>query len=296
VPAPHRYEFPTFRHRDFEATARFLEENTGRETRLHSFFRGYFSGSLQRIALNIVFLRGILKRGDRYLDVGSFGIESAVLKRENPEIEYRALSFDGNVIGIDDDGFYETTRFDDRREVRLECRDVEREAFPYGDDTFDVVTCFEVIEHLKFSPIPMLMEIRRVLKPDGVLVLTTPNINSAESIVRMLKGESPQECPLFHRDMKYGVVHPKEYTRRQLHDAFEELGFEILAGTSIDATKPEGAGGVAVRVTKFAVALLARSLGFFGYGDGSPDLAQKLYFVVRKGSEIRNPYPASLFE
>ncbi len=46
-------------------------------------------------------------------------------------------------------------------------------AFPFESDTFDVVWCSEVLEHL-FSPLDVLREICRVLKPGGILLATTP--------------------------------------------------------------------------------------------------------------------------
>lgn len=46
---------------------------------------------------------------------------------------------------------------------------------PFENDRFDGVIFFEVIEHL-FDVEAVLCEIRRVLKPGGVLLLTTPNI------------------------------------------------------------------------------------------------------------------------
>lgn len=52
---------------------------------------------------------------------------------------------------------------------------VECEPFPYPDAHFDVVLCAEVIEHLTFCPSWMLYEIHRILRPEGTLVLTTPN-------------------------------------------------------------------------------------------------------------------------
>jgi SAM-dependent methyltransferase len=81
-----------------------------------------------------------------------------------------------------------------------------RERFPYDDASFDVVFCLEVIEHIKdrestsfgdlatfsFSGIRnCLLEIRRVLKPGGTLVLSTPNVCGYLSIKNVLQHRHP---------------------------------------------------------------------------------------------------------
>ena len=49
-------------------------------------------------------------------------------------------------------------------------------ALPFEDATFDVVVSFETIEHLDAADQPtMLAEFARVLKPDGLLVISSPN-------------------------------------------------------------------------------------------------------------------------
>ncbi len=45
---------------------------------------------------------------------------------------------------------------------------------PFEDDSFDLVWCSEVIEHLE-DPAKALAELRRVTRPGGELILTTPN-------------------------------------------------------------------------------------------------------------------------
>jgi 2-polyprenyl-3-methyl-5-hydroxy-6-metoxy-1,4-benzoquinol methylase len=45
---------------------------------------------------------------------------------------------------------------------------------------FDLVTAIEIIEHLE-SPISFLRNIKRLLKPDGIAILTTPNMNGIPS-------------------------------------------------------------------------------------------------------------------
>lgn len=47
-------------------------------------------------------------------------------------------------------------------------------SLPYDDDEFDFAVCFEAIEHVD-DPDRVLDELRRVLRPDGLLAISTPN-------------------------------------------------------------------------------------------------------------------------
>lgn len=49
------------------------------------------------------------------------------------------------------------------------------ESLPFEDETFDAVTILAVIEHIRPENVEqLLISIRRLLKPEGVLVITTP--------------------------------------------------------------------------------------------------------------------------
>lgn len=50
------------------------------------------------------------------------------------------------------------------------------EDLEFENDSFDVVTSFQVIEHV-YDPESMAREMLRVLKPNGILVITTPNLS-----------------------------------------------------------------------------------------------------------------------
>jgi ubiquinone/menaquinone biosynthesis C-methylase UbiE len=45
---------------------------------------------------------------------------------------------------------------------------------PFGDRSFDVVVCKDILEHL-LEPMMILQEVRRVLKDDGYVVISVPN-------------------------------------------------------------------------------------------------------------------------
>jgi 2-polyprenyl-3-methyl-5-hydroxy-6-metoxy-1,4-benzoquinol methylase len=61
------------------------------------------------------------------------------------------------------------------------CRQGNAETFNLGTQ-FDIVTSFQVIEHL-YNPEAFIINCRKHLKPDGVLLITTPNLNCVSKSV-----------------------------------------------------------------------------------------------------------------
>jgi len=100
---------------------------------------------------------------------------------------------------------------------------------PLADGEAAAVLLADVIEHLPGSPLPLLGEIRRVLRPHGVLVLTTPNAVRLHARIKLLLGRSvwPPLAVVYDHD----GVHPsdhREYTAADLRDALARAGFEVL--------------------------------------------------------------------
>jgi glycosyltransferase involved in cell wall biosynthesis/2-polyprenyl-3-methyl-5-hydroxy-6-metoxy-1,4-benzoquinol methylase len=102
--------------------------------------------------------------------------------------------------------------------------DVELDRFPYETGRFDVVTCWEVLEHLGRDPMHMLHEVNRVLAPEGVLVLTTPNVVSLRSVRAVLEGYHPFLWSEFWRSA-VPDRHNREYTPREIRMLLEGAGF-----------------------------------------------------------------------
>jgi 2-polyprenyl-3-methyl-5-hydroxy-6-metoxy-1,4-benzoquinol methylase len=65
-----------------------------------------------------------------------------------------------------------TARADAGGGARFEVADIER--LDVSDDSFDLITCFEVIEYVE-HPELALDELRRVLRPGGLLLFSSPN-------------------------------------------------------------------------------------------------------------------------
>jgi SAM-dependent methyltransferase len=75
-------------------------------------------------------------------------------------------------------------RFRYKNEIRFSQGDLNQ-GLPFGNRSFDYVVILEVIEHLE-DPYFILNEINRVLKLEGKLILSTPNIMNIKSRIRFL--------------------------------------------------------------------------------------------------------------
>ena len=95
--------------------------------------------------------------------------------------------------------------------------------FPFESDSFDVVLFCEVIEHLLMDPVVALREIKRVLRPGGSLVVSTPNVARLENMARLAAGAN-----LYDPYSGYGPYgrHNREYTRHELVKLLEFVGFQ----------------------------------------------------------------------
>lgn len=65
---------------------------------------------------------------------------------------------------------------------------------PFEDGSFDAVVAGELLEHLQF-PDALVAEIRRVLRPGGVIVGSVPNAYRLQGRLRFLFGRSPEDDP-----------------------------------------------------------------------------------------------------
>lgn len=60
--------------------------------------------------------------------------------------------------------------------------DLEKIPYPLNDSSFSEIECFDVIEHLSNIP-NNLEEFHRILKPGGLLKITTPHFSCANSYI-----------------------------------------------------------------------------------------------------------------
>lgn len=67
---------------------------------------------------------------------------------------------------------------------------LEKENIPFRDQSFDIVLLTETLEHFNFHPKKVFEEIVRVLKPNGELIITTPNLLRLNNRLKLILGKS----------------------------------------------------------------------------------------------------------
>lgn len=158
--------------------------------------------------------------------------------------------------------------------------DVDSEKLPFDDDFFDVVTALEVIEHL-FDPDHFLDEVRRVLKPGGLFILSTPNLASIYNRIALLLGYQPFPMGVsarIHIGRLYEPIrgqspdldHIRLFTLRSLKELLRVHEFKII--------KVKGSCAMLPRNMRFRKTLGAADKLFSLF----PSLSYRVIVVTRK--------------
>jgi ubiquinone/menaquinone biosynthesis C-methylase UbiE len=108
--------------------------------------------------------------------------------------------------------------------IHLNHANIENEKLPFEDDSVDIITACEILEHCEYFPVLFSQEIRRVLKPGGLLCITVPNVCSIANIAKLIL---QRNIYMKYRSDSTGR-HKHEFTHRQLTDFIGYLKMDIV--------------------------------------------------------------------
>lgn len=163
-------------------------------------------------------VRQLLPHRPKYLDVGC---GDGSLTRKVSEI-IGALE----VYGVDHDE-KALAKAREKGIMTFKC-DLNTQPLPFSDESIDVITAFEVIEHLS-NPLNMLRDALRVLRRRGLLIIETPNAMGCAS--RFIADQLKLIIITGKRSLKDPLIEAREargFTPQSLRSVLLNLGFKVL--------------------------------------------------------------------
>lgn len=146
--------------------------------------KSYLGESAKHTSRMLVFcewLRSYLKPGDKVLDIGCGDAIFAELMPEfewygvdiNTDRAYARIPDPGNQCGCSSPTCDQCVSYSSKP-CRLATHDLMKPPYPWPEKYFDAVICSEVLEHLWDLRV-VHKEAKRLLKRDGIYVISTPN-------------------------------------------------------------------------------------------------------------------------
>jgi SAM-dependent methyltransferase len=189
---------------------------------LARWFGKYSAGQGRRLAVDLDIVDAYVPAGARIVELGAV-----------PLIFTLALSRRGyDVTGVDLDPSRFAGTIAENHLTIVAC-DIETEPLPFPDASFDVLIINEVLEHLRVNPVFTLREAHRVLRPDGIMLLSTPNLRSLNGLWNLLvHGSSYAQADNVYDEYRKlerlgHVGHVREYAPGDVKTLLARLGFEV---------------------------------------------------------------------
>jgi ubiquinone/menaquinone biosynthesis C-methylase UbiE len=156
------------------------------------------------------------------LDIGcGNGVFSAMLGQK---ANLRLCGVDGNPYAVEQ---AKKIGFD---EVKL-VKDFNFEALPYESNSFDMILCKDVLEHL-FDPAYLLREAYRVLKSDGFLLIHVPNHFSMRGRIHFLFTNNIDPFNYFPESKRWNFPHIRFFTYKSLVELLDSKQFSTRKNLS----------------------------------------------------------------
>ncbi len=179
-------------------------------------------------------IRDLIPSDSKVLEVGAWDGSTVRFYKEKSNSQFYGLDLDLDIMANAKKDL-----------VDAKACDLNGGTIPWGDNFFDCVVCGEIIEHI-FDTDHLLNELKRVLKPGGKLILSTPNLSSFVNRGFILFGLQPLATEVSSRHSHFGnpfrkdrvpAGHIRNFTYRSFKEIVQFHDLEIEAAYSIGFTQ-----------------------------------------------------------
>lgn len=105
----------------------------------------------------------------------------------------------------------------EKQGIKVRCFNIEKEKFPFGDESIDFIIMNQILEHTK-EIFWIFSEISRVLKKEGGCIVGVPNLASMHNRIALLFGRQPTSIRALG-------PHVRGFTKRDFIDFIETDGY-----------------------------------------------------------------------
>lgn len=234
----------------------------------------YHVGHKRRYVRTIQVLLDQIPSG-KLLELGTSNLLPLALRTLAPELEVKVTDFDlSNPLVWEK----EVEMGSQKKSYVAYSLDLEKTKLPIPDDHFDYVICSEVLEHMEIDPMFMLSEINRVTKPNGTLILTTPNVISSHGITKMLMGIEPYFFMQYHKPGNYHR-HNYEYSVHTLAKVIQAAGFDGSIWTEDTFEEPVFSNIETLKAAGFKI----------------ENTGDNIFVIAKKKSPVVDRYPKEIY-
>jgi methionine biosynthesis protein MetW len=168
-------------------------------------------GKIPNIDERTEIIMDLLIGGERLLDIGCGDGSISILNKH----KFREI----HGIDISETALREAAE----KEVIVRLINLNEQPIPNKNSYYDAILCMDLIEHV-IDPLNVLVEIKRVLKHNGQLLLTTPNIRYFRQLWKLIRlGEFPHTAG--NSDIVWGGGHIHYFTIKDITGLLEKAGF-----------------------------------------------------------------------